>query len=103
MEDQKEQKEHKKSKKEQAPAQKQEMSLAEAKAYRASLNKPKAAELTEKQVREQFRIFWAQEKAKYGKAKDLEEIVWLHLKASKLDAPEKFEAGLAHFGLKKIR
>lgn len=98
MDDQKEQK---KQKRQDAP--KAEMSMAEAKAYRASLNKSQPAELTEKQVREQFRIFWATEKAKYGKAKDLEEIVWLHLKASKLDAPEKFEAGLAHFGLKKIR
>lgn len=99
MEDQKE---SKKMKKQDAPA-KAEMSLEEAKAYRASLNKPKAEQLTEKQVREQFRIFWAQAKAAYGKAKDLEEILWLHLKAAKLDSPEKFEAGLAHFGLKKIR
>lgn len=79
------------------------MSMAEAKAYRASLNKDKAKEFSEHEKREQFRLFWAQNKYKYGKAKDLEEILWVHLKSSKLDHPEKFEDGLAHFGLKKIR
>lgn len=102
MDDQKEQKRNKRQEAPKAEA-KAEMSLAEAKAYRASLNQPKDAELTEKQIREQFRIFWAREKAKYGKTKDLEHIVWLHLQASKHDEPSKFEAGLAHFGLKKIR
>lgn len=99
MEDQKESKKQRR----QERSENKEMSLEEAKAYRASLNKPKAAQLTEKEVREQFRIFWAREKAKYGKAKDLEEILWLHLKSSQLDSPDKFEDGLAHFGLKKIR
>lgn len=83
--------------------EKSEMSLAEAKAYRQSLHKEKAQELGEHEKREQFRLYWAQNKYKYGKAKDLEEILWVHLKAAKLDHPEKFEDGIAHFGLKKIR
>ena len=78
------------------------MTLEEARAYRASKYVPKEAVLTEQQRREQFRIFWATEKRKYGKTKELEEIVWLHLKSSKMDEPSKFEAGLAHFGLKKL-
>lgn len=81
----------------------QEMTLAEAKAYRASLYKAEKKELTVEEKKEQFRIFWAQQKHKYGKAKDLEQILWVHLKATKHDEPEKFEAGLAHFGLKKVR
>jgi len=82
----------------------QAMSLEEAKAYRASLYRPVKKALSEQQKREAFRVFWALEKAKYGKRKkDLESLLWLHLKSSKLDEPEQFEAGLNHFGLKKIR
>lgn len=79
-----------------------EMTLEEARSYRASLHKPQAASLTSDQKREEFRKFWAQEKYKYGKSKDLEPILWAHLKASKQDEPEKFEDGIAHFGLKKL-
>jgi hypothetical protein len=81
----------------------QDLSLEEARALRASLYKPAQPELTEEDKREQFRIFWAQQKYKYGKSKDLEEILWLHLRTVGMNEPEKFEDGLAHFGLKKIR
>lgn len=84
------------------PLAKQEMTLEEAKAYRASLYKPEARQLSEKEKREQFRVFWAQQKRKYGKAQDLEEIIWLHLQSSNMSEPEKFEEGLKHFGLQKI-
>lgn len=80
-----------------------EMSLEESKAFRASLYKPAQIVLSEPEKREHFRIFWAKEKQKYDKPKELEQILWVHLKASKLDEPEKFEAGLKHFGLKKVR
>lgn len=82
---------------------KQEMSAEEAKAFRASLHRPAVQVLTEKEKREQFRVFWAKSKRQYGKAKNLEEILWLHLKSSKMDEPEKFEDGIKHFGLKKIK
>jgi NADH/NAD ratio-sensing transcriptional regulator Rex len=79
------------------------MTQEEAKAYRAALYVPQTVKLTEQQKREQFRLFWALAKRKYGKtAKDLEEIVWLHLKSSKMTDPSQFEAGIVHFGLKKI-
>jgi hypothetical protein len=79
-----------------------EMTPEEAKAYRASLYVPTVKPLTDRQKREQFRIFWAQAKRQYGKTKDLEEIVWLHLKSSKMDDPSQFDAGIANFGLKKV-
>lgn len=79
----------------------QEMTLDEAKAYRASLYKEEPKILSEEEKREQFRIFWASEKNKYGKTKDLEQIIWLHLKAIKMDEPANFENGLQSFGLKK--
>lgn len=80
--------------------EKSEMTLEEAKAYRASLATPKQEKLTESQIREQFRIFWAQNRTKYGAKKELEPILWLHLQAMKFDAPEKFEEGIKNFGLK---
>ena len=78
-----------------------EMTLEEAKAYRASLCKPEAVKLSDEEKREQFRLFWAQEKHKYGKSKDLETILWLHLKSIKMDEPEKFNDAIRHFGLKE--
>lgn len=77
-----------------------EMTLEEAKAYRASLCKPEVIELSGEEKREQFRLFWAQEKHKYGKSKDLEPILWLHLKAIKMDEPSKFSEGILNFGLR---
>lgn len=91
------------SEKQEKKEKKSEMTLQEAKAYRMSLNKEKVVVLEEHEKREQFRIFWAENKYKYGKAKDLEPILWEHLKASKLNDPENFDKGLEHFGLKKIR
>lgn len=84
-------------------ASQKEMTLEQSKAYRASMYKPTAKILSEKEKRERFKLFWATEKTKYGKGRALEEILWLHLKTTKQDDPEKFEKGLAHFGLKKIK
>lgn len=56
-----------------------------------------------KSVRAEFSTFWAIAKKEYNKTKDkdLEEILWAHLKASGFDNPNLFEKGLEHFGLKK--
>jgi hypothetical protein len=79
---------------------KESMSLEEAKAYRASQYKPTIVPLSDKEKREQFRLFWAQSKKKYGKSKELEQILWIYLKATGHDEPEKFDAGIRHFGFK---
>jgi len=82
----------------------QEMTIAEARAYRAArYTAPGPAPLSEQEKREAFRIYWAQAKSQYGQPKNLEEVLWLHLKSTKQDEPSKFEAGVAHFGLKKIK
>lgn len=52
-------------------------------------------------ARESFRTFWALVKKDYKKPKELEDILWAHLKASGFDKPDLFEKGLQHFGLKK--
>ena len=80
-----------------------EMTAEEARAYRASLARPVVKPLSEQEKRDAFRLYWAQEKYKYGKSKDLEGVLWLHLKSSKMDDPSKFAEGMKHFGLKKIR
>ena len=85
------------------PVAKEEMTSEEAKAFRASLYKTPVRVLTEKERREMFRVFWTQAKKQYGSEKELESILWLHLKSIKMDQPDQFEAGLAHFGLKKNR
>ncbi|CAK0741438.1 DUF2934 domain-containing protein [Azospirillaceae bacterium] len=80
-----------------------EMTLEEAKAYRASLYKPSTRALTEQEKRESFRLFWAKARRKYKQYNhSLEQILWIHLKASGYDTPEKFDQGIEHFGLKKV-
>lgn len=79
-----------------------EMTLEEAKAYRASLYKPQPIVLNEAQRREAFRIWWISKKRKYSKSKNIEKALWLHLKSIKMDNPEDFEAGIFNFGLKKV-
>ncbi len=88
---------------EQEVMEQKEMSPEEAKAFRASLYKPTERVLSEQERKEQFRVFWAKNRTKYGKDKDLESVLWIHLKSAKLDDPKQFEEGLKHFGLKKIR
>ena len=91
------------AKKEKAQQSEKPMSLEEAKAWRASLYKPVPRVLSEDQKREAFRVFWASNKAKYGKSKSIEKSIWLHLKAIKMDSPEQFAQGLENFGLKKVK
>lgn len=91
------------AKKEQKESVMKEMSLEESKAYRASLFKPQTRILSESERRNKFKLFWAQNRKQFGKPKDLESILWIHLEATGNDQPEKFESGLAHFGLKRIR
>lgn len=79
-----------------------EMTSEEARAARAAKHAALPKKSSEQEKREAFRLFWAQEKSRYGKDKGLESILWLHLKAMDMDSPEKFEAGILHFGLKKL-
>jgi hypothetical protein len=80
-----------------------QMTMEEAKAFRASLYKPVPKMMTEAQKREAFRIFWAANKKKYGRAKSIEKALWLHLKAMGMHSPEHFAQGLQNFGLKKVK
>ena len=89
------------AKKEQNMQPREGMTLEEAKAYRAAQYKPTTLPLSDKEKREKFRIFWAQTKKKYSKSEQLEQILWVFLKATGHDEPENFEAGIRHFGLKK--
>jgi len=81
---------------------KEEMSLEESKAYRASLAKSVVKDLSQKEKRDAFKVYWSQNKKKYGMTNKLEEILWLHLVSIKNDSPDKFDAGLKNFGIKKV-
>jgi muconolactone delta-isomerase len=81
-----------------------EMSAEEARKWRASLAKASDAVLSENQLREAWRVYWAQAKSKWANSstKNLEQFIWLHLKSVKMASPTQFEAGIKHFGLKKV-
>jgi hypothetical protein len=81
---------------------KEDMTMEEAKAYRASLATNIAKLLTEKQKRQAFKVYWTENKKKYGLTGKMEQILWLHLVSTKNDSPENFEAGLKNFGVKSL-
>lgn len=91
------------AKKEFLKEEREEMTLEEAKAYRASLHRPQPKVLTLDEKKDLFRLYWAQERKSYGSARKLEHLLWTHLVATGNSDPEAFEAGISHFGLKKIK
>lgn len=50
--------------------------------------------------REEFRKFFVKLKNKLGLKADMEDVIWIHFKASGFDKKEKFEEGIKHFGYK---
>lgn len=68
----------------------------------AIINARQGAKSSDEGARIKFQEFWAQNRKAYGKEKDLEAILWVHLKAIGCDVPDKFVQGIAHFGLNKI-
>jgi hypothetical protein len=75
--------------------------LDAARQMRLAMAKPKSPK-NDEDNREKFADFWARQKRVYGKEKDLEEVLWLHLKAINHDEPSLFEKGIENFGLKKV-
>lgn len=68
-----------------------EKRLAMAKIDKASLEKHK---------REDFRKYFVQIKKKLKLTKEMEIILWEHLKTIGCDTKDKFEKGITHFGYK---
>jgi hypothetical protein len=56
---------------------------------------------TDQERKEAFRSYWARSKRLFNKERDVEDVLWAHLKAIKHDSEELFEEGLLNFGLKK--
>lgn len=48
--------------------------------------------------REEFRKYFIGIKRKLNLAPDLEDIIWIHLKATGMDKKDKFNEGIKHFG-----
>jgi hypothetical protein len=61
---------------------------------------PKKKQANDRQL---FATFWASNKKEYGREKDreIEDVLWAHLRASGMNKPELFKSGMEHFGLKK--
>lgn len=52
-------------------------------------------------AKEAFSAYWASARKNYKRPKDLEDVLWAHLKSIGHDKPDLFEKGIEHFGLKK--
>jgi hypothetical protein len=50
--------------------------------------------------REEFRKYFVGLKRKLNLAPELENVLWLHLKAMGMDKKDKFNEGVMHFGYK---
>lgn len=75
--------------------------LDRARQMRIAMAKQNKAPEADVDAKEAFRVFWTSARKSYDRPKELEEVLWAHLKASGYDKPELFQAGLEHFGLKK--
>lgn len=62
-------------------------------------SKPYQVSSDEISARDKFSEFWAQNRKKFDRPRELEDVIWAHLKASGHDKPELFTKGLTHFGL----
>jgi len=57
----------------------------------------------ETDLRVRFQEYWAGARRQFGRTdRDLEDVLWAHLKAIEHTEEPKFEAGVLHFGLKKL-
>lgn len=55
---------------------------------------------TVENTREEFRKYFVGLKRKLNLGPELENVIWLHLKAIGMDKKEKFNEGVKHFGYK---
>lgn len=58
-------------------------------------------DMTEQEKKETFKAYWARSRKMFDKEKEIEEVLWAHLKAIGCDSEELFDEGIANFGLKK--
>jgi hypothetical protein len=58
-------------------------------------------DFSEAKAREAFSNYWAAARKSYNRPRELEDVLWVHLKKIRHDVPDLFEKGIAHFGLKK--
>lgn len=50
--------------------------------------------------RDEFRIYFVELKRKLNLAPEIEDVMWLHLKAIGMNQKDKFNDGVRHFGYK---
>jgi hypothetical protein len=74
--------------------------FAEAKKKRRLLHEAQKKKEAVEDSREEFRKFFIKIKGKLKLGRDLENVIWMHFKASGFDKKEKFQEGINHFGYK---
>ena len=77
-----------------------EKSIERARKKRIALAKEKNIKIDETDQRKAFKKYFLKTSKKYNIRKDLEDIIWIHLKTIKKDSEELFDQGLKHFGIK---
>lgn len=58
----------------------------------------KNRQMTEKEAKEAFRVFFVKLKKQLSLSSSLENVIWMHLKATGNDKPENFKKGVQNFG-----
>lgn len=74
--------------------------LKDARAKRLALSLKKEPVVKIGDVKAEYRSFFLQNRKKYNIKSELENIIWLHFVSAGFNSPDKFLAGLAHFGIK---
>lgn len=74
--------------------------IAKARKRKVAIAKEPKVFVAETDQRESFRLYFIKLRKKLGLKRDLEEIIWTHLKAIGHDKEELFDAGIENFGYK---
>lgn len=67
---------------------------------RKAIHESKKAKKDFEDSREEFRKYFVGLKRKLNLQPELEQVIWLHLKAVNMATKEKFNEGVTHFGYK---
>jgi hypothetical protein len=81
-------------------AKEQKEQLTPAEMRKAAHEAKKAAKKVFQDSREDFRVYFVGLKKKLNLAPEIEQVIWLHLKAVGMATKEKFNEGVRHFGYK---
>ena len=83
-----------------AKEQKQAAELSGKEMRKAAHEAKMAENISFEDSREEFRKYFVELKRKLNLAPEIENVIWLHLKATNMNVKDKFNEGVNHFGYK---